>query len=530
MTPLIDLTLRSSAIVLVGLIASGLLRHRSAALRHFVLTVSLFAAAAVVPFSAVAPAWTVNLPVATDRSTSSPSATLEVVSVTATGRGPRPVDVSAASLLAAVWLAGVCIGGAMLLAGLARLAWISRRATHVETGEWKRAAEDLAAKHGLRRAVTVLQTDSPDLLATYGVFRPRVLLPAGAGARPSERVYGVLCHELAHIRRCDWCVQICADILRTICWFNPLMWLACARLRIESEQACDDAVLGEGVAPREYATQLLHLARMCRASAAWISATPMARPSRLERRITAMLNPAVDRASLSRRAVILTIALLGCLTLPIASLRAGQGTSAALEGSVYDPTGAVMPGVSLTLTNAQDVKTTAITDRAGRFEFAAIPPGEYVLEASLAGFRPLRQQLQLRNSGDWDRAITLQVGELSETITVRASRVAVSETPTPGTQLRVGGNIRVPRKLVDVKPVYPESMRAAGREGVVPMEAIIGRDGTVTSVRVLSADVHPDFAISAADAVRQWQFAPTLLNGQTIEVRMQVSITYTLSQ
>jgi protein TonB len=72
-------------------------------------------------------------------------------------------------------------------------------------------------------------------------------------------------------------------------------------------------------------------------------------------------------------------------------------------------------------------------------------------------------------------------------------------------------------------------MRAAGREGVVPIEAIIGRDGTVSSVRVLSAQVHPDFAIAAVDAVRQWRFSPTLLNGAPVEVVMTVSVTFNLS-
>ena len=72
-------------------------------------------------------------------------------------------------------------------------------------------------------------------------------------------------------------------------------------------------------------------------------------------------------------------------------------------------------------------------------------------------------------------------------------------------------------------------MREAGREGVVPIEAIIGRDGTVASIRVLSAQVHPDFAIAAVDAVRQWRFTPTLLNGRPVEVVMTVSVTFNLS-
>ena len=107
--------------------------------------------------------------------------------------------------------------------------------------------------------------------------------------------------------------------------------------------------------------------------------------------------------------------------------------------------------------------------------------------------------------------------------------VAQGSRPRASEPVRIGGNIRAPRKLVDVRPVYPPAMRAAGREGVVPLEAVIGQDGTVSAVRVLSADIHPDFAIAAADAVRQWRFSPTLLNGAPVEVLMTVSVTFNLS-
>ena len=147
------------------------------------------------------------------------------------------------------------------------------------------------------------------------------------------------------------------------------------------------------------------------------------------------------------------------------------------------------------------------------------------------GFRALRQELELRDARDWDRAVTLQVGDVKETIVVRQSRASVPSQAAPGAErqpLRVGGNIRPPRKEVDVHPVYPASMRDAGLTGVVPIEAIIGRDGAVSSVRVLSAQVHPDFAIAAVDAVRQWRFTPTLLNKVPVEVVMTVSVTFDL--
>jgi protein TonB len=93
---------------------------------------------------------------------------------------------------------------------------------------------------------------------------------------------------------------------------------------------------------------------------------------------------------------------------------------------------------------------------------------------------------------------------------------------------RVGGNIKPPRKIRDVRPVYPQSMRDAGHEGVVPMEAVIGIDGNVMSLRVQSTQVHPELANAAMDAVREWHFTPTLLNGVAVEVAMTVTVQFRL--
>ena len=142
-----------------------------------------------------------------------------------------------------------------------------------------------------------------------------------------------------------------------------------------------------------------------------------------------MLNPNLNRAALSRRAVALTAVLLLALTLPIAAFRAAQSGPAALIGSVYDTSGAVLPGVELTLEDARQNATKTTTDAAGRFTFTNIAPGHYVLAASLPGFRPLKNEFDLRSARDWDRAVTLQVGELTETINVKERRV-VNPGPT----------------------------------------------------------------------------------------------------
>ena len=539
MTTIVDLAVRSSLVLLAGLAVTALLARRSAALRHWVLAAAILAAAAVPALSlalpgweAAVPEWQVGapsaLPPAVPSAITAPPPVAPLLSQAPEPRGPEP------SFGVLVWAAGFALSAAILLTGLFRLARVASRASRVEDGPWVSVTRTVAESYGLRREVVLLQTDAPNLMATWGVLRPRVLLPSHAREWPEDRIHAVVCHELAHIRRADWLVQITAQALLTLVWFNPLMWIACARLRRESEQACDDAVLARGVPAREYAGHLLALARKCRRPEfPWAAAAmPMAHPSTLERRIAAMLNPRLNRTALSRRAVALTAFLLLAITLPTAAFRAAQAPPATLGGSINDATGGVLPGAELTLEDAQQIKWQATTDRAGRFEFPGVAAGRYVLAASLPGFRALRQEFELRNTRDWDRAVTLQVGDVQETINVRDSRVAAPAAPSQprGPQpVRVGGNIRAPRKEYDVHPEYPMTMRQAGREGTVPIDAVIGRDGTVTSVRVLSAQVHPDFAIAAVDAVRQWRFSPTLLNGAPVDVVMTVSVRFSLS-
>ena len=73
----------------------------------------------------------------------------------------------------------------------------------------------------LRRPVTLLQSSHPSLLVTWGLAHPKVILPSAADAWTDERARVVLSHELAHIRRGDWIVQLSAELLRAFYWFNP---------------------------------------------------------------------------------------------------------------------------------------------------------------------------------------------------------------------------------------------------------------------------------------------------------------------
>jgi TonB family protein len=368
---------------------------------------------------------------------------------------------------------------------------------------------------------------------TWGVWRPVILIPPDALSWSESRARLVLSHEIAHIARGDWLFQMAAEVLRAVWWCNPLAWMACRRLGRESEHACDDAVLSAGVTAAEYAAELIDIARTgTRRRRRCVPALPMARPSTFERRVTAMLIETLNRRPLTRRGLVIVVLAALAVTVPLAALRLAAQEPRSLVVQIYDPTSSVLPGVEVTLEDQLAGKRNAVTDSSGALAFDGVAPGEYTIDASLAGFRRLQTPLTLRVARDWSRTITLQVGDLNETVTVAARRMPAASPAPPagsaGEPLRIGGNIRAPRKLVHVSPVYPPTMHEAGLEGSVPIEAVIDTDGIVASVRVLSAQVHPEFAKAATDAVRQWKFSPTLLNGEAVEVRMTVTVRFDL--
>jgi beta-lactamase regulating signal transducer with metallopeptidase domain len=550
---LLETTVKSSLVVLAALVAVACLRRRSAALRHWILSAAIVAAMVSPALGLVTPSWHVPLD-----AIARPQL-IGVVAPPAQARRPAqtPADTDrreetagrsmagAAAVVSTAWLAGAGAGLLLLLIGLGRLTWIASTARRVDHGPWAIAAREVAREYGLRRPVVILQTDHPALLVTWGFVQPKVILPRTAPDWPADRIRVVLAHELAHIKRGDWLIQMVGEIARAGYWFNPVMWVACRRLRLESEQATDDVVLHAGINGSEYASHLLELARAFSRGGAWLPAPAIARPSSLERRVSAMLNTRINRAPTTRAARLGIVAALSAVAMAIAS---AQGAFSTFSGTVFDPMNGYLPGVTMTLTNTQSgAKHEIRSDRTGHFEFVGLPPGSYSLQAILPGFSVLTGTLDLTGR-DVQRDVTLKVGQLTETISVWASRdgaaanppssppvarrpapdkVAMMKecaerTPTAGS---MGGNLRQPMKLVDVKPRYPQELADAAGGGVFVFAAVIGTDGTVRDLQT-TAGTNPDLELAASTAIRQWEFTPTLLNCVAVEVPMTITVTF----
>jgi beta-lactamase regulating signal transducer with metallopeptidase domain len=199
------------------------------------------------------------------------------------------------------WVAGVLSTLLVFLRQSRMLRKLEREARPVTDPEFLQLWNLVRREFGLSRNVRLLQTDEPWMPMTWGWWRPAALLPSEAMNWEGQRVRLVLRHELAHVRRNDCLAQALAALVCALYWFNPLAWLAAARMRTERERACDDLVVSLGeTKPSEYAGHLLEVARQW--SGAPRAALPVAKRFGLEQRLRALLDGANNHGEMSRRA------------------------------------------------------------------------------------------------------------------------------------------------------------------------------------------------------------------------------------
>jgi beta-lactamase regulating signal transducer with metallopeptidase domain len=303
--------LKSAIVLVVAACVASMMKRQSAAVRHAVWTAGLIGAMAIPLCTLTLPSWQSGI--------AGPAVALLGRAISAVS-GIRQAAVG-------LWIAGATAGILLLLYSAGRLAWVAIGAEPVEDARWSALAEEVRRSLGIRRPVRLLQNRSVPFLGTWGILVPRVLLPRDAESWPDDRIRMVLAHELAHIQRHDWVVQVLADAARAIYWFNPIFWLASSRLRRESEHACDDAVLRLGAAGTRYAEELLAMTRALRNERRLQSPIlAMAQPSHLEQRLVALLNPSLNRLAATPWAVILVAAAAIALTLPLAAVRPAEKT------------------------------------------------------------------------------------------------------------------------------------------------------------------------------------------------------------
>lgn len=318
---MMDLVLRTSAVLAGAWIASRLLGRASAATRHLLWHSALVVVVLAPVVSPLVPRYglpglgaastalehgfAARLSMRQDRSTIAPA---QAPAATFDDSSEIPGPPTLSSLARAVWTCGSPALASWFVMGWILAARTARRSAAAPPA-WQLEANDIAARMRIDREIGlgVLARDTSPL--TVGLFRPRVLLPPAAASWTPDRRRAVLCHELAHVRRNDARIQVLTQVACTLYWFNPLIWMAAAALRRERERACDDDVLRHGATPSAYAACLLDVARLVEHGRRPSAALAMARSSELEGRLLAVLADRPRRPARATRAFVPLVTL-----------------------------------------------------------------------------------------------------------------------------------------------------------------------------------------------------------------------------
>lgn len=163
-------------------------------------------------------------------------------------------------IVVTLWMAGVAFLFVRLAGGWWRIRGLHRASRSAGPSRWTDAATRIATTLGLPRFVHVVDTSLVDTPTVIGWIRPVILLPiaAFAGLSPAQ-VDAILAHELAHVRRHDFLVNLLQTFAETILFYHPAVWWLSSRIRIEREHCCDLVALSVCGDPVGYAEALVEL-------------------------------------------------------------------------------------------------------------------------------------------------------------------------------------------------------------------------------------------------------------------------------
>lgn len=146
--------------------------------------------------------------------------------------------------LAAAWLAGVTILSIRLAIGWLGVRRLRQTASSVADDGWKSALERLAERLGIRGPVALLESALVEVPTMIGWLRPAILWPPSLlGGLSIEQFESLLAHELAHIRRHDYLVNLVQTAIETLLFYHPAVWWVSSRIRQERECCCDDLAI-----------------------------------------------------------------------------------------------------------------------------------------------------------------------------------------------------------------------------------------------------------------------------------------------
>jgi TonB family protein len=475
------------------------------------------------------------------------------VSTTMSAASPAP----AVSGMPFDWSAAVRFG---LIAGaVARLAWLAAGVLRLQA---LRRRSGGAVAIGFDDVQTAIGTRAPILWSadvrhpvTFGLIRPVVLLPAALKSVDLAAQRAVVAHELNHVKRRDWAWVLGEEVVRSVFWFHPAMWWLISRVQLARETVVDELSILVTNARRTYLDTLLAFA-----DDTGLGSSPAFSARRhLFHRVMLLSKEgemSSTRVAVASGALILALgagtwATVGAFPLYENEAQVQRPPRDPLSPAAYHRQAVELwekakSDRSLTLEQAQEVieKAIAAEDRAIDLhpDYAdALMFKNVLLRMQAEGTADATARQRLVQDADElrSRAIALRKAQGLPVTGWSGGPPPPPPPPPPAPMseefrqaldehrpLRIGGELKAPTKIKDVRPVYPPIAYAARVQGVVIVEALIDTAGRVASARVLRSIPLLDEA--ALRAVEQWEFAPTMVGGVPQNVVMTLTVNFRL--
>ena len=273
--PVAGLALEVSAKIalafLFTLLLSAALKDAPPEVRHALWLVTAVGTLALPSLTMIVPHWSLVLPPAPDAQAAR-TTRLETVVLT-------------------VWLVGALVSAAVTVVGVLATRRLVQSARRVTRPEWLESLDSIARALNVSQPIALLESPEVTVPLTWGGRRPVVLLPKDATTWTPERWRAVLLHEVTHIARGDFLIEVLLWLVSALYWFHPAVWEVARRVRLERELACDARVLGTGIRASDYAEHLVEIMRSAtRLRRAIVGAAAVSGPTALHRRVIAILD------------------------------------------------------------------------------------------------------------------------------------------------------------------------------------------------------------------------------------------------
>lgn len=331
---LLDFFIKSTAVILLAFLINRKLKSFSASVKHWIWNLA-FAIILVLPVtSSNLQIWDLGL------------YSQEIISITETASEPgqitdqgvftesvsinknsgktnsEPAGASLMEWITFAWLLGMMILIFLMLFEIFWLTIIKLKHKTVNDPAWDFILEESRKKIGLRKKVRLYRSNKLGVPMTFGFVKPVIILPEHAAAWDHDKIKMVLIHELAHIKKGDYLINLFVNFATIIAWFNPLVWIGSYYQRVQREKACDDLVLNLKVDAARYATELLNIIKENKNKHLDLAKRQVAVTgfSGLKQRVVSILNKETDRSELSLKNMILSVIIACIMIIPLSGV------------------------------------------------------------------------------------------------------------------------------------------------------------------------------------------------------------------